>query len=201
MEDWYLFIIENLIEGLDQMTWVEIIAFTFGVVSVWFEKQENILVFPTGLVNVTLTMYVCYHALLYGDMGINGYYFAMSFYGWYNWSRKKDDQKILVVSTNSTTENWQSVTLTAAVFLVLYFCLSNFTDTDVAFWDGLTTAFFITAMWLVTKKKIENWHYWIAGNLISIPLYFSKGLMLFSLQYLIFLGLAIAGLIAWKRKI
>ncbi len=194
-------IAEGLISGLTRLTWMEGIAFIFGVISVWYEKQENILVFPTGLVNVTLSMYICYQALLYADMGINGYYFLMSIYGWYNWSRKDDGRNILIVSCNNSTENVQSALLTASVFLVLYFGLTNLTNSDVPFWDGLTTAFFITAMWLMTKKKIENWYYWIAGNLISVPLYFSKGLILFSLQYLIFLILAIAGWFSWRRKL
>lgn len=201
MADWHIYVIDNLMVGLSNMTWIEGIAFVFGVVSVWYEKQENILVFPTGLVNVGLSIYISYHVLLYADMGTYGYYFLMSIYGWYSWSRKKDNHNILIVSRNSTTEHFQCAILSAGSFVIIYFGLRNFTDSDVPFWDSLTTAFFITAMWLVAKKKIENWHYWIAGNVISVPLYFSKGLMLFSLQYLIFLGLAVAGLIAWQKKV
>ncbi len=182
------------------MTWIEGVVFAFGVFSVWFEKQENILVFPVGMVSVLLSVYVCFTVHLYADMGINAYYFLISIYGWYNWSRKKGDEKILVVSYNNLTENIRGLLLTVSVLAVLYLVLSNYTNSDVPFWDGLTTAFFITAMWLVAKKKIENWYYWIAGNVISVPLYFNKELMLLSLQYLIFLGLAVAGLIVWRKR-
>ena len=193
--------VDGLLTGLQSMTWMEGIAFLFGVISVWYEKQENILVFPTGMVNVLLSVYICYIARLYADMGINGYYFIISIYGWYNWSREEEGHKILRITRNSIIQNVQSLVLTTGVFVVLYLALSRLTNSDVPFWDGLTTAFFVTAMWLVARKKIENWYYWIAGNLISIPLYFSKGLILFSLQYGIFLALAIAGLVAWNRKL
>jgi len=193
-------IFEGLLAGLNQMTWIETIAFIFGVTSVWYEKQENILVFPTGLVNVTLSIYICYKALLFADMGINGYYVLMSIYGWINWSRKRDGCTLPITRSNFS-DLFKSAVLTGSSFLVLYFGLKNFTNSDVPLWDALTTSFFITAMWLVARKKFENWHFWIIGNLISVPLYFSKGLILFSLQYLIFLVLAIAGLVAWRKKI
>jgi len=198
--EWIDWILEGLISGLHRMTWVEGLAFIFGVISVWYEKQENILVFPTGLVNVSLSIYICYNALLYADMGINGYYFLMSIYGWISWSRKRGDQTILRITKSSFNNNLQSLILTGGSFMVIYYGLKNLTNSDVPLWDALTSSFLITAMWLMARKKIENWHYWIAGNLISVPLYFSKGLILFSVQYLIFLTLAIAGLMAWRRK-
>ncbi|MEQ9423785.1 MAG: nicotinamide riboside transporter PnuC [Cyclobacteriaceae bacterium] len=192
---------EGFLEGIANMTWMEGIAFVFGVISVWFEKQENILVFPTGLVNVFLSIYVCFTVGLYADMGINAYYFAVSIYGWINWSRTKNGDNVLQITYSSLSEHLKSATLTALSFVVIYFLLNNLTNSDVPLWDALTTSLFITAMWLVAHKKIENWHYWIAGNLISIPLYFSKGLMLFSAQYVIFFGLAIWGLVSWRGRV
>lgn len=195
--DW---VINGFLDGLAQMTWVEAVAFAFGVVSVWYEKQENILVFPTGLVNVSLSIYICFKALLYADMGINTYYFFMSIYGWYNWSRKQNGDALHITSCN-IGDHLKNLILTTGSFIVLFLGLSNFTNSDVPLWDALTTSLFITAMWLVARKKIENWHFWIVGNLISIPLYFSKGLILFSLQYFIFLVLAILGLLSWRAKL
>ena len=97
--------------------------------------------------------------------------------------------------------NWiKIILLWGSSFLLLLFVLNEFTDSDVIFWDSLNTAFFITAMWLLAEKKVENWYAWIIGNFISIPLYFSKELVLFSFQYLIFLILAIMGLISWRKK-
>ncbi|MDA0193664.1 MAG: nicotinamide riboside transporter PnuC [Bacteroidetes bacterium] len=200
MTDWINFLIDGLYTGLNQITWVEVVAFGFGVVSVWYEKQENILVFPTGIVNVLLSVYVCLTVGLYADMGINVYYFFMSIYGWINWTRKNDGKKTLLVGYCNRNDRIIMMVLGGGSFLILLFGLTKFTDSDVAFWDSLTTAFFITAMWLLAEKKIENWYAWIIGNLISIPLYFSKGLVLFSFQYLIFLILAIMGLISWRKK-
>jgi nicotinamide mononucleotide transporter len=94
-----------------------------------------------------------------------------------------------------------SVIALVALFLLLIFVLKNYTDSDVPMWDALTTAIFIVGMWFMALKKIENWIYWIVGDLISIPLYASKDLILTSIQFTVFLGLAIAGYRAWKMKI
>ncbi len=200
MTDWINFLINGLHIGLNQITWVEVVAFGFGVVSVWYEKQENILVFPTGIVWILLSLYLCLTVRLYADMGIHVYYFLISIYGWINWTRKNEGRTVLVIS-HSHRNHWiKIILLWGSSFLLLLFVLNEFTDSDVIFWDSLNTAFFITAMWLLAEKKVENWYAWIIGNFISIPLYFSKELVLFSFQYLIFLILAIMGLISWRKK-
>jgi len=182
------------------MTWVEAVAFGFGVVSVWYEKQEDIRVFPTGIVNVLLTVYLCFTIGLYASMGVNVYYFLMSIYGWYNWSRASEKEKSLRVGYGNQSDRIKMLALAVLAFVVLFFGLSKITNSNSPFWDALASAFFITAMWLVAEKKIENWYAWIIGNLISIPLYFSKGLILFSFQYFIFLVVAILGLLSWRHK-
>ncbi|TVR70890.1 MAG: nicotinamide riboside transporter PnuC [Marinilabiliales bacterium] len=182
-------------------TWLEITAVLFGLLSVWFAKKENILVYPTGIVSVLIYVYICFFAKLYADMGINFFYFLMSVYGWYMWTRKDPGSERLKITRSSIPEQIFCILSGVLLFFLLSYILRNFTDSDVPWWDSLTTAIFIVAMWLMARKKIDNWTAWMAGNLISVPLYFYKGLVFTSFQYLVFLILAIAGYIEWDRKL
>ena len=196
------YIIDGIINGIIQTTALEWIAVTTGLMSVWFSMKENILVYPTGIISVLIYVYIAFQYKLYADMGVNFYYFVMSVYGWYYWIHPKDDSRDQVrVTLNSSKENLITVGLLLTSFLILYFVLSNFTDSDVAFWDSTTTSFAIAGMWLMARKKLESWIAWIITDLISIPLYFYKELVLTSFQFLVFTGLAFAGYLAWKKSL
>ncbi len=193
-------IISALVNGIVFMDPLEGIAVVTGVLSVWFAKKENILVYPTGIISVLIYVYILAHNKLYGDMGINAYYFVLSVYGWYNWSRKDNQQQAIHISKSSIKENVFSFFLFFLFFGILIIILKGYTDSDVPIIDSFTTALFFVAMILMARKKIENWIVWIIGDLISIPLYFYKGLILTSIQFLVFLGLAIAGYLSWKNS-
>jgi len=145
-------------------------------------------------------VYICYQFKLYADMGINAYYFVMSIYGWIVWSQRSGNH-ITPISTNKANENVISLFLFIVFFFTMQYVLDQFTDSDVPYWDALTSSLFLVAMILMAKKKIEHWLYWIVGDLISIPLYAYKELYLTSFQYLVFLGIAIAGYLEWKKKL
>jgi nicotinamide mononucleotide transporter len=194
-------IVEGFRIGLNQMSWLEAIAVIFGLLSVWFAKKENILVFPTGIVSVLIYVHICFGAKLYADMGINAYYFIMSIYGWYIWSRKGEGSIHIPISKNSIKENINTSILLVVAYFSIWYVLTNYTDSDVPQIDAFTTSVAFAAMWLMAKKKIENWMAWIVTDLVSIPLYFYKGYILTSFQYLIFLLIAIAGFIAWKKAL
>lgn len=195
------YILEGLSAGLAQMTWLEAVAVVFGLASVWYARLENILVYPTGIVSVIIYVYICAGAKLYADMGINAYYFVMSIYGWIIWSKKVDPTHHIPVSRNSLSENISAMIILVASFLVLRYVLVNYTDSDVPIWDSVTTSIAFVGMWLMARKKLENWIAWIIADAISIPLYFYKGLLLTSFQYFVFLILAIMGYIAWKKDV
>ena len=183
------------------MTILEATAVFFGLLSVWFAKKENILVYPTGIVSVLIYVHICFGAKLYADMGINAYYFIMSVYGWFVWTRKGTNTEQIPISKNDKTENLVSLIILIVSYVILSYTLSHYTDSDVPQWDSFTTAFAFTAMWLMARKKVENWIAWIITDLVSIPLYFYKGYILTSFQFFVFLGLAIAGYISWKRSL
>lgn len=196
--EWFL---EGIKSGIQQMTWLEGVAVFFGLLSVWYSLKRDILVFPTGIVSTVIFVYICFPAKLYADMSINVYYTAMSIYGWVLWTRKTDDKDVLPVSYNSGIENMITLAFFVVSFAFWYFVLTQYTDSDVPLWDSLTTAIFIVGMWLMAKKKVENWIAWILGDLISVPLYFYKGLLLASVQFLVFTGIAVAGLIVWINDV
>ena len=196
--DWS-YIKEGLESGVAAMSWLEGFAVIFGLGSVYYSMKENILVFPTGIISTLIYVWICLQVKLYADMGINAYYFSMSIYGWYVWSNPKPGKLAVPVTWLATKGIFQSLTLWAFSYMVLYVVLTRFTDSDVPFWDAFTTASAFVGMWLMAKKKVENWIAWIITDLVSVPLYFYKGLVLTSFQFLVFTILAILGLIAWIK--
>ena len=184
-------------------TSLEIIAVIFGFLSVWFSKKNNILVFPTGMISTLIFVYLLWKWELLGDMMINAYYFIMSVYGWYIWTRKTDDAQVTPISKTTKREKTQSILIFFAT-LIFVFCVYTFFDkwtNWTAYVDTFTTAIFFVGMWLMAKRKIENWIYWIVGDIISVPLYFYKGFTFTSFQYLIFTFIAISGYSAWKKHL
>lgn len=191
----------QLVEQFYQTTWLEAIAVIFGLLSVWYSKQENILVYPTGIISVLIYVYITFQYKLYADTGINSYYFVMSVYGWYNWLKKDDvTSEQLPITWNSKSENHLSLLFLACSFLLIRWVLISFTDSDVPNWDATTTSFALVGMWLMARKKIENWIAWIITDIVSVPLYIYKGLPFTAVQYLIFTVLAIWGYFAWKKS-
>ncbi len=190
-----------LYQNLLNTGYIEIIAVFFGLLSVWYARNENILVYPTGLVNVGLYIYICFGVKLYADMGINIYYFVMCIYGWYNWSRVDENKKHIPISRCNRKEYLINSGLLTISFVVLYFVLENYTDSTVPIWDSLTSAIYIVAMWLQTRKKIETWMFWIVGDLLVIPLFMYKGLIFSGFQFTVFLVIATSGYIEWRKKL
>lgn len=180
---------------------LEITAVFFGLLSVWYAKKNNILVFPTGLISTAIYVYLLWKWGLLGDMTINIYYVIMSFYGWYHWSRKKNEVVAFPISTTTKNEQlWAWILFVAAMLFVVfvYKYFDKFTSWT-AYVDTLTTGIFFAAMWLMAKRKLENWILWIIGDIISIPLYFYKGYTFTSIQYIIFTIIAVYGYLEWNK--
>lgn len=199
-------ILHSIYDGILQTGWLEAIAVIAGIVSVWYSRKENILVFPTGLVNTTLFIYLSYKGNLFGEASVNLYYSIMSIYGWYLWTRKKEDQQTLVLQiTESTQKEWiqQLAFFTifyVAIYISLSFAKNAFAPEAIPWADAFASATAYTGMWLMAKKKVESWIWWILTNIASIPLYFVKGYAFTSVQFLVLLILAVAGLVSWRKK-
>jgi nicotinamide mononucleotide transporter len=194
-------ILTQLYSNILDTSWLEVVAVIFGILSVWFARKENIWVYPTGIVNVLVYVYLCFFAGLYADMAINAFYFVMSVFGWYNWSRRDESLHHVPISTLSIKQWLFYILLIAIAFSVIYYVLLNFTDSTVPLFDSFTTSLFIAGMWLMAIKKIENWLLWILGDVLVIPMFAVKGLAFTSIQYIVFLILAVMGYIEWRKRI
>lgn len=194
---------------------IEIIGVIFGFLSVWFAKRGNIWVYPTGIVSTVLFVYLLWHYVLWGDMLINAYYTVMSIYGWVLWAKNAHNQQISISPT--TRKDWHvciGLGLFSLLFVVGVYYLKPFIRNDFSmegvqlgfhnfllteYIDVFTTAIFLVGMWLMAKRKLENWLFWILGDLVSVPLYLKKGMFFTSFQYLLFTIIAIMGYLEWKR--
>jgi nicotinamide mononucleotide transporter len=208
---------------------LELLAAIFGVVSVFFARKENILVFPTGIISTGIYVYLLSQWALYGDLIINVYYTLMSIYGWYMWHKVIDDkQSHISISRTNLADKLKAFGIFAftSVFVIVVYRYYNVMPNHLNFnesvsyaWqhltsgsaehmrlampylDTFTTGIFFSAMWLMANKKIENWTLWIVGDIVSVPLYLVKGYGFTAIQYTIFLIIAIMAYFTWRKAI
>jgi len=193
-------IISQFFNDIHQTGWLEFIAVIAGIASVIYSRKENILVYPVGMINTGIFVFIYVTHGLYADASVNFYYTVMSVIGWVMWSRKVEGKTLLAITVSSYKDWINSIFFFLISWIVLYFLLSRFTDSTVPIADSFTSAAAYTAMWLMNKKKLENWTWWIITDLASVPLNFYKHLVFTSFQYLVFLILAIMGYISWRKK-
>ncbi len=182
---------------------LELVAIFFGLLSVWLAKKNNILVFPTGIINTAIYVFLLWKWNLLGDMIINFYYVIMSIYGWYHWSKKKNETNQNKIGKSTKSEWLYSLYIfitTIVLVIAVYLFFDKFTHWT-SYVDTFVTGIFFSGMWLMARRKIENWLFWIVGDIISIPMYFVKGYTFTSIQYLIFTIIAIYGYREWKKKL
>lgn len=199
-------IYQQFMTGLQQTSLLEFIAVCAGIASVWFSRKENILVYPIGLINTTIYIYLSLKGQLYGEASVNFYYTVVSIYGWIWWSKvnlntQEAQLKITLSSSKERIEQWGFfASFYILIFVALTWLKESFAPEAIPWADALASATAYTGMWLMAKKKVASWYWWIATNIASIPLYFIKGYIFTSVQFLLLLILAIAGLISWHKK-
>ena len=181
---------------------LEICAVVFGIASVIYAKKESILVYPTGIISTIIYVYICYQFTLYGDLIINIYYTLMSIFGWYMWTKLVGDYHIEITRTTKKDKiKAFGIFASTALFVIFVYLYFDRFDRITDYFDTFTTGIFFAAMWLMANKKLAHWSLWIAGNIISVPLYFIKGLGFSGIQFTIFLILAYQGYISWKKSL
>ena len=196
---------QQFVTNLHQTSVLEYIAVFAGIASVWFSRKENIWVYPVGLVSTIIYVYLSFVYHLIGEASVNIYYSILSVYGWILWA-KKDQQKqhILHISFSSKKEWIQQLSFAAVLYVLILFALiflkKYFYPGVIPWGDAFASATAYTGMWLMAKKKVESWYWWIATNISSIPLYFVKGLVVTSVFYFVLLVMAFWGLAEWKRR-
>ncbi len=198
-------IYHQFLAGIQATSAIEFIAVISGIVSVWFSRKENIWVYPTGLLNTTFYIYLSFKGSLFGEATVNLYYTVMSLYGWYLWTRTNKQHEKIVQITFSNRKEWLLEIGFFAVFYIVIFSALTYLKRDFApeaipWADAFASATAFTGMWLMARKKVSSWYWWIATNMASIPLYFVKHYVFTSVYYIILLIMAVWGLIEWKRR-
>ena len=184
---------------------LEWIAVVSGILSVWFSRKENILVYPVGLINTTIYTYLSFRYSLIGESAVNFYYTIVSIYGWYLWvARDRNNQPLVQITLSTRKQLRQQILFFIALYLILFLVLTYLKEAfypgAIPWADGFASAAAFTGMWLMARKKVESWYWWIATNIASIPLYYVKDLKLTSYYYMVLLVLAVFGLMEWKKK-
>ncbi|ARS37480.1 nicotinamide riboside transporter PnuC [Pontibacter actiniarum] len=197
---------QQFLVGMQQTSLLEYIAVVAGIVSVWYSRKEHILVFPIGLISTVIYVYLSFKHHLIGEASVNVYYSVLSVYGWVLWARKNQQEEYVLHISFSSRKQWgQQLAFFAVLYAVIFFALSYlksaFYDGVIPWADAFASATAYTGMWLMAKKKVESWYWWIATNVASVPLYFVKGLVFTSVFYVVLLAMAFAGLVEWKRKV
>lgn len=195
----------TFIEGLKETTTLEYIGVFAGIIGVLFQRKANIWVYPIGLINTIIYVYISIKGSLYGEASVNLYYTVMSIYGWILWSKKNEHKQAVLGITYSSKKEWVQqllffVVFYAAIYTALVFLKQAFYSNTIPWADAFASAAAYTGMWLLAKKKIESWYWWVVTNAASIPLYFTKGYVFTSFQYLVLLVLAFSGLFSWVKQ-
>lgn len=196
---------QQFVDGMIKTPLHEYIAVFAGITSVWFSKKENVLVYPVGLINTVIYIYISLKGSLFGEAGVNLYYTIMSVIGWYMWLKKDNRNETALHITRASKKEWVQhimffLFFYISIFLLLTYLKEQFYEGVIPWADALASATAFTGMWLMTKKKVESWYWWIATNIASIPLYFVKQYVFTSLYYLVLLVLAVLGLMEWMKK-
>ncbi len=198
-------ITNQFVLDMQRTRWWEYVAVLTGIMSVWFSKKENILVYPIGLINTGIYVFISLQGQLLGEAAVNFYYTIMNILGWYLWLKKDENKKPALQITSSNKKEWRNqlaifALLYMSIYLALVFFKRNFYEGIIPWADALASAAAFTGMWLMVKKKTESWYWWILTNMVSIPLYFVKHYVFTSVYYFVLLILAVAGLMEWKKK-
>ncbi|OYZ01582.1 MAG: hypothetical protein B7Y37_05310 [Sphingobacteriia bacterium 28-36-52] len=199
-------VFDQFVTGIQQTSLLEFVAVCAGIASVWFSRKENILVYPIGLINTTIYIYLSLKGQLYGEASVNLYYTVVSIYGWVWWSKinQNTQEAQLKITLSNSRERIQQWVFFASFYVLIFVALTwlkeSFAPEAIPWADAFASATAYTGMWLMARKKVASWYWWIATNIASIPLYFVKGYVFTSVQFLVLLILAIAGLISWHKK-
>jgi nicotinamide mononucleotide transporter len=198
-------IYQQFIADISHTTWYEYVAVFAGIASVWYSRAENILVYPVGLINTIIYIYISFNGHLLGEATVNLYYTIMSISGWYMWSRKDQRKEIVLHISYSNKKDWLKqlaffLFFYMSIFAALTYFKTAFFEGVIPWADAFASATAFTGMWLMTKKKVESWYWWIATNIASIPLYFVKHYVFTSVYYLVLLVFAFWGLATWRKK-
>lgn len=192
--EWFALLGQQLVET----PWIQWVALAMGVSEVLLAKANKIWLYPTGIAATSLSIFILFEAKLYAECLLNGYYIVMSVYGWWHWVKKKHEPPVKI--TRSSRADWLTVLSIVAIgFALLSFALLRFTDSTVPYWDAWVSATAWAGMWLLARRKLENWLLLNLSNAFAIPLLLHKQLPLYAALTLFLFVVAIFGFIKWRK--
>ncbi|MCZ4221678.1 nicotinamide riboside transporter PnuC [Pedobacter rhodius] len=195
-QEWFrLFTVQILHTSL-----IEWLAVGFGISEVLLAKKNSIWLYPTGIISILLSMFLLLNVKLYAETLLSIYYLVMSVYGWVIWKKRKLEGENQV-SWSTNKELLIAVLISVAGFFVFYFVLRNHTDSDVPLLDAFVSSTAWAGMWLLAKRKIENWIFLNISNIVAIPLLVHKKLPLMACLTIFLFVVAIFGFMDWKKII
>ena len=195
-------LIDPIIRYVQAMDWLEAAGLVFGLACVWLLIRQNIWTWPFGIAYVLVSFVVFYQARLYADLALHVVFLVLNVYGWVHWLRGGPrDADDLPVTTTRPAHLALVLVLSGLGIAVFGTLLARYTDAAVPYWDSATSVLSIAAMWLTARKKIENWHFWLVIDVLATGIYVYKGIYFYALLYLIYIGLAVAGYLAWRETL
>ncbi|MDE3184053.1 MAG: nicotinamide riboside transporter PnuC [Bacteroidota bacterium] len=190
--------INLFLQQFRETSWIEWLAVAFGVAEVLFAKANKVALYPAGIIGTLLSIYLFVNSGLYAESLLNLYYVIMSMYGWWYWIKKKNLPPVQITYANK--KEWMTVlSIVVGGFIVLYLVLKNFTPSTVPFWDAFVSATAWAGMWLLAKRKIENWILLNISNAVAIPLLFYKHLLLYAALTIFLFVVAVQGYLKWRK--
>lgn len=192
-------LISLFMEQIKETTWVQWLAVALGVAEVLLARSNNIWLYPTGIAATLLSILLLMEVQLYAESALNVYYVVMSIYGWVHWIRRQDAPPVKI--TYSNKNEWLiSLAISLGGWAVLYILLKNFTPSNVPVWDAFVSSTAWAGMWLLARRKMENWVFLNISNLFAIPLLFYKKLPMFAVLTVFLFIVAIFGYFEWRRQ-
>lgn len=177
---------------------IQLAVLVLGVSEVLLARANSIYLYPTGIGATVLAIYSLFTVGLYAECLLYGYYLVMSIYGWWYWKAKKEGKPVKI--TLSTRNDWViTLSITFVGSVALYFFLTSFTDSEVPVWDAWVSATGWAGMWLLARRKVENWILLNISNAFAIPLLFYKGLPLLALLTIFLFIIACIGYFDWLK--
>ena len=200
-------IVQSIVDYLINIDWLEASGLLFGLLAVYYLIKESIYTWPAGIIYVLISFVIFWRLQLYGDFLLHIIFLILNIYGWYYWAFGKQDRKDHVPITWLSMNRHMVFGILSLVGIIVFgYMLShvhevftNLEPASVPYWDAATTSLSITGMWLTARKKVDNWMYWLAVDILATGIYIYKGIYFYALLYFIYIGLAVIGFREWKK--
>jgi nicotinamide mononucleotide transporter len=182
---------------------IEILGAVTGLIYLYFSIRQKIWLWPWGILTSLLYVYVFFRSKFYADMSLQFYYLAISIYGWYFWKRGgngKNKQGELIATYAGTKMNFLFIFSAFLMTIAAGYFLDNFTDSPLPYWDAFTGTGSVIATWMLARKYIENWIFWIIIDAVSLGTYIYKGLYPTVILFAVYTGMAAIGYFQWKKE-